>query len=139
MSDQSIFADKNKQPREQDLSIALGKAHNHWKSIKEQVLERIPGVKEEWNFSRRGWNCRLKGKKRVIIYLMPLAAGFKASFVFGVKATEEAMKADISDATKQIINEAKVYAEGRGFRIEVKNFKIASDVKKLVAIKLAGQ
>jgi hypothetical protein len=139
MSDQSIFADKNKQPGEQDLSIALGKAYTHWKSIKKQVLESIPGVKEEWNFSRQGWNCRLKGKKSVIVYLMPLATGFKASFVFGAKATEAAMKADISEATKQVINEAKVYAEGRGFRIEVKNANVASDVKKLVEIKVAGQ
>ena len=139
MKDQSIFQDKDNRPGIHDISVSLGKSYSHWKKITDQVRKAVPGVVEEWNYSRLGWNCRLKGKKSVIIYLMPQSGQFKASFVLGGKATEHAMATDISDATKQIIKEAKVYAEGRGFRIEVKNADTASDVQKLVGIKISGQ
>ena len=139
MSDQSIFLDKDRRPSEHDISSVLGKMYVHWKSIRDIVLEKLPGTVQEWNYSRLGWNYRLKGKKSVIVYLMPQASQFKASFVFGAKATEQAMEANISEAIKQAMSEAKVYAEGRGFRIEVRNAKAASDIKKLVDIKITSQ
>jgi len=61
---------------------------------------------------------------------------FSVSIVFGEKATQEALHSDISEGIKKIISEAKVYAEGRGIRIEIKNSTVISDIKKLVLIKL---
>lgn len=138
MAEQSFFTDKDLQPDETALAEALGKAYQHWKSLKNHVLKGHPGAAEEWNYSRLGWNCRLKGRKSVIIYLMPCSGYFRASMVFGAKATEAALTSDISPEIKQTITEAKVYAEGRGFRVDVKNAKVATDIKKLIDLKLAG-
>jgi len=44
----------------------------------------------------------------------------------------------MSDHIKNELNAAKVYAEGRGIRIEVRNEAVLEDIKKLVIIKIAN-
>lgn len=135
----SYFTDREEVPNPENLSAALGKQFVAWTQIREHVFNRSKfPVKEEWNFSKQGWSCRLKGKKSVIIYLMPFEGYFNASFVLGEKATAHALASDISDKIKKVILEARVYAEGRGFRIEVTTSGMVSDVNKLVDIKLSG-
>ncbi|HEU4860205.1 MAG TPA: DUF3788 family protein, partial [Chitinophagaceae bacterium] len=63
---------------------------------------------------------------------------FKAAFVFGPKATGIILKSDISDDIKGELRAAKVYAEGRGIRIEVKNKTILNDLKTLITIKIGN-
>jgi hypothetical protein len=58
--------------------------------------------------------------------------------VFGGKATEEARQSDIPEAVLETINEARVYAEGRGFRLEVRKKLDLETMKKLAAIKMAN-
>jgi len=43
-------------------------------------------------------------------------------------------KSDISQGIKDIIESARVYAEGRGFRIEVRDKELMNDMKKLINI-----
>jgi hypothetical protein len=59
-------------------------------------------------------------------------------FVFGQKAADEVFKSEVAAAIKTELESAKVYAEGRGIRIEVKDEKIIDDVKNLINIKLAN-
>lgn len=136
--DTSIFTDKEKAPDEKELANALGKSYDWLSELKALITEHVPDAKEEWNYSKMGWNYRIKDKKRAIMYVMPYDKYFKASFVFGAKATEQALADNISPSIKDIITTAKVYAEGRGFRVDVTSKKIAADVKRLVAIKLAN-
>lgn len=138
MSETSYFMDKTEAPNLENLSKALGKQFGAWTKIQEHVFSssKFP-VKEEWNFSKYGWNCRLKGKKSVIIYLMPCDGYFNTSLVFGEKATICALASDIDDNIKKIIREARVYAEGRGFRIKVTTSGMVPDIKKLIDIKFS--
>ena len=78
----------------------------------------------------------MKDKKRAIIYMLPRDKFFLAAFVFSEKATADALKNDICHEIKYAIETARVCAEGRGFRIEVRNPAIINDIKKLVDIKL---
>jgi hypothetical protein len=136
----SVFTKQEKSPEEEDLMDALGKNYKLWIELKSFVSKEYPGAKEEWKFGGKnfGWGFRLNDKKRVIIYMTPCENYFLTSFVFGQKATDEAMKSKISKDILGIIKSAKVYAEGRGFRIEIKDNKIIPDIKKLVKIKLAN-
>lgn len=136
----SVFTDKTQTPAPAILKKALAGNYELWCEIKEYIIRRYPKAIEEWKYAGKsfGWSCRLKDKKRVIIYLLPCDKYFTASFVFGAKATEQALETGISEKIKDIISSAKVYAEGRGFRIDVKDSKILKDVKKLVDIKLAN-
>ena len=136
----SIFDDKSKFPDDKDLTDVLSENHILWNNIKDFVFQNYPDAKEEWNYSGKnyGWGFRLKDKKRVIVYLTPCAGFFKFAMVYGEKATNDALTGNISKEIKDIIDSAKVYAEGRGFRIDVKNDKFIEDIKKLIIIKLAN-
>jgi len=134
----SIFTEKNKKPEHEDLKKVLGKSYTFWEDIKEYILSKYPDGSEEWAYpgSSFGWNFRIKGKKRVIAYFMPQDKYFMVSFVFGAVAADEIMKSKIAPEIKHLISSAKVYAEGRGIRIEVKSRAVLKDIKRLVDIKL---
>jgi hypothetical protein len=134
----SIFDDKSKPPTEADLARVLKTNCIHWNEIKAFILKHYPAAKEEWNYSGKnyGWGFRLRDTKRVIVYMTPCDGYFLLSMVFGEKATKEALDSKLSNEIVSIINNAKVYAEGRGIRMEVKDETLLEDIKKLIVIKL---
>lgn len=136
----SIFMDKKMIPAEKDLTVTLAGTYGFWKSIREYVYLKYPAGKDEWNYSgnKYGWSFRIKDTKRAIIYLLPRDGFFKAAFVFGQKATDVILNSSISEKIKAELAEARVYAEGRGIRLEVRNDIIIDDIKKLIDIKLAN-
>jgi hypothetical protein len=134
----SIFTDKSKKPSDNELKKALGKTSILWNEIKDYAFKSYPDASDEWSYPGKsfGWNYRIRDKKRVLAYFMPCDGFFKISLVFGDKAAKEVLASSISKEIKDLISSAKVYAEGRGFRIDVTDKKIAKDVKKLIDIKL---
>ncbi len=134
---QSIFTNKNKQPDNKDLKVSLGDTYAVWQSIREYVLLN-PKTFEEWNCSNYGWSLRIKDNKRATIYLLPREGFFKAAFVFGQKATDMILKSTVADTIKSELNAARVYAEGRGIRIDIKNEGLTGDLIQLIDIKLAN-
>ena len=136
---QSIFMDKAVEPTADDLKKALGNTYSIWLDLAYFTKENHPQALEEWSFSspKYGWGFRIKDKKRVIVYLLPRDGFFKVAFVFGQKATTEILNSTIAESIKTDLQNARVYAEGRGIRIEVKDDLLKEDIKKLIAIKLA--
>lgn len=136
--DTSIFTDKAKTPNEKDLVAALGKSYQLWQDIVNEVYHKYPNAESEWNFpgQKYGWSFKIKDKKRAIIYLLPRDKHFMVAFNFGQKAFEKIMESNISEEIKHSLESAKVYAEGRGIRIEVKNQKPLKDISELIDIKL---
>ena len=136
----SVFTDKNKKPTALQLKKALAKSFILWQTLADFTRTSYPGATEKWNYSgeKYGWNFLIRDKKRVLIYLLPCDGFFKAAFAFGQRATNEILESDVSDDIKSEIKSAKVYAEGRVIRIEVRNKAILNDIKRLVTIKLAN-
>jgi hypothetical protein len=136
----SFFADKAKQPTEAELKKALNKNFDAWITLAEFTRKSYPKATEAWKFSgeKYGWNFLISDKKRTLIYLLPRDGFFKAAFVFGQKATGVILESNISHSIKEEIRAARVYAEGRGIRIEVKNKNILKDLKKLIMIKIGN-
>ncbi|MGZ5134410.1 MAG: DUF3788 domain-containing protein [Flavitalea sp.] len=137
--DISIFIDKTNKPEQKDLITALGKTYNLWQDIINLVYLKYPSAVSDWNFpgQKYGWSLKIKDKKRAIIYLLPRDKRFMVAFNFGQKAFEKIMDSNISEEIKHSLESAKVYAEGRGIRIEVKNQKPLKDISQLIDIKLA--
>ncbi|MDP4261170.1 MAG: DUF3788 domain-containing protein [Bacteroidota bacterium] len=137
--DKSVFTNKAKAPTEKDLVNALGNAYLLWQDIFNFVYLKYPAATNEWNFpgEKYGWSFRIKDKKRAIIYLLPRDQFFKVALVFGQKAFEEIIASKVSAKIKRELESAKVYAEGRGIRLEVKDKKILKDITRLIEIKLA--
>lgn len=136
---QSIFVHKTKKPTESDLKNALGKTFSCWQQLENFTKELYPAAKSEWHFSgeKYGWSYRISDKKRVIIYLLPREQFFKVAFVFGQKAFDQIMTSSVNENIKKELAAAKVYAEGRGIRIEVKNSSLIKNIQQLIEIKIA--
>jgi hypothetical protein len=130
--------DKSSMPTIKDLETALGSTYKLWKNSIDFTKQVYPEVVEEWNYSgdKFGWSFRLKDKKRVLVYLLPRDKFFKVAFVFGQKATDAIFESPISENIKSEIRSAKVYAEGRGIRVDVKNKSVIHDIEKLIEIKI---
>jgi hypothetical protein len=137
--DISIFTDKAQKPDIADLMQPLAETFPLWLKIREFVLEKYPTGLEEWNFpgAKYGWSFRIKDKKRAIVYFLPRDGFFKVAFVFGQKAMDDILASDVSEKIKTDLQNARVYAEGRGIQIEVYDDSNLTDIKKLVEIKLA--
>jgi len=135
----SIFTDKEKKPTDVDLKKAIGRTYSSWQTLSDFTYQSYPAATEGWNFSgdKYGWSFRISDKKRALIYLLPRDGFFKVAFVFGQKATDEILTSDIAETIKTELKNAKVYAEGRGIRLEVKNQSMLKDLKKLIGIKIS--
>lgn len=135
---ESFFMDKNHLPSDDDLKAALGQSYSSWTTLKTHLNATLDKPGEEWNFpgKKYGWSFRMKSKKRNIIYFLPHNGYFQVAFVFGQKAVDAVMKSSVNEAIKSELQGAKVYAEGRGIRIDVKDTEVLQDIKTLVQIKL---
>ncbi len=136
--EKSIFTDKNATPSNDNLKESLGDTYHLWQLIKDYIISKYPKGLEEWNYSNYGWSFKIKDKKRAIVYLLPRDKFFKVAFVFGQRATDIIMQSQISQTIKTELSAARVYAEGRGIRIDVKSDNIISDIKSLIDIKMAN-
>lgn len=134
---QSIFTQKSKKPINEDLKKALGKTFDFWETLVNYTSEIYPNAKATWKFTSEkfGWSYRMSDKKRVIIYFLPRDNFFKVAFVFGQKAYEKIIENKIDENIITALQEAKVYAEGRGIRIDVKDKTLMEDIKKMIIIK----
>ena len=134
----SIFMDKELPPDQQDLQVALGNMFPNWMEIRQYTLLAYPQAIEEWNRpgQKYGWSFRIKDKKRAIVYLLPRDGYFLVAFVYGEKAAKDALESIKSETIRLTIESATKYAEGRGFRVAVRDSADLEDIKKLVDIKL---
>jgi len=134
----SIFTNKNEIPKTDSLKTALDKTFDLWKNFEAFTLEHYPNAKAAWHFSgeKFGWSFRISDNKRVLLYLLPRDTFFKVAFVFGQKATTAILASAISETLKAELKAAKVYAEGRGIRIEVRDNSNVAAIQKLIKIKI---
>ena len=135
---QSLFTDKLQVPELQALQNGLGDTYPLWQELEAYTHSVYPAATNAWKHSgdKYGWGYRISDKKRVLIYLLPRDGFFRAAFVFGQKATDAVLASSVSAAIKEELLAAKVFAEGRGIRIEVRNGFQLADLKQLIAIKI---
>lgn len=132
-----VFDDKTQPPDNNALAKSLGAAKTLWDEFIRHVAAEYAPVEEAWGFYK-SWSLRLKRKKRTIVYLLPRDGHFLCAFVYGGKATEAARNAKLPKAVLKAIDEAPVYAEGRGFRLDVRTAKDLGTMRTLAAIKMAN-
>lgn len=135
----AFFLEKSQAPTAPALAGALRGKALLWRELTRGIGEQHAPVTEDWVYGGKnyGWSLRLKHKTRAVVYLTPIAGGFRASFALGEKAVRAAHESALPQAILRLIDEAPRYVEGRAVRLEVKH---ASDVKyvmELAAIKMA--
>ena len=136
----SVFEDKAVDPTVDQLFDVLGETFSLWEEVVRYVEEKHGESEAVRKFTGQkwGWNMRVVRKKRNILYFTPKEHYFINGFVFGGKAVLAAEKSDLPVSVIKIIHEAPKYAEGTGFRIEVRSREDVEQVKKLIDIKIAN-
>jgi hypothetical protein len=85
---------------------------------------------------KTGWSMRLVHQGRILVYLTPQAGQALVSVVLGEKAIARAEAAGhLSASTREVIDAAPRYAEGRGVRIPMATPDDLSVASELVRIK----
>ncbi|MGD8451809.1 MAG: DUF3788 family protein [Phycisphaerae bacterium] len=138
--DEPLFPDKSHKPTDADLQAVLGAAKRHWDSLTAHALEADPAAVPEWKYymKKTGWTFLLRGKRRNLLYMRPVAKGrFNVTFVFGDKAAKAAEESDLPEHVVEEIRQSPKYPEGRAARVEVKTAADPKIARQLLAIKLA--
>ncbi len=133
----SVFSEKEEIPCDERLGEVLKDNKLVWYKILEHMENNYRDIVYEWKFysKQSGWTFVIKSKKRTILYLIPQDGFLKANFVFGEKAVAEAEKVDIPQNIIDTIREAKCYAEGCSFMLDVRTDKDLKHIESLVKIK----
>ena len=126
-------------PTEQDVITQLGKAYSIWCEILASLEKRYGALIKEWKPSKKsfGWMYLLKQKKRTLLYMTPEEGEILIGIVLGERAADTALKSKLPDRIKEMIREARAYAEGRGIRFPVRSLDDIALVDELVDIKMA--
>jgi Protein of unknown function (DUF3788) len=126
-------------PTKAELEAALGSAFPLWKAIVRVVEETCNPLIKEWKPSKSefGRMCLLQFKKRTLLYITPDIGKVWVAIVLGERAFQLAMASSLPEVIKNLLLEAKPYAEGRGIRFQVSSIKEIPIVGKLLEIKTA--
>jgi hypothetical protein len=133
---ETAFLDKAQRPKPADLAKALGECASSWNGLIAHITEKYPPISEEWKFMKSGWTLLLKRKSRTVCYLFPATGYFTAAFVLGEKAVAGARQSKLPKQIMETIEQARPYAEGRGFYVECKKSADVKHLLTLVAVKM---
>jgi hypothetical protein len=94
-------------------------------------------LKKEWKFysNQAGWTLRISSEKRNLVFISPNDSYFLVNINMSVKVSKIVLDLDISDNTKDLIKQAKVYQEGTGVLIEVRNEEDLEDIKTILNVR----
>lgn len=135
----SAFSDKERPPTSDDVASALGSsASRAWIDLVTAVTQDYAGTSELWHFAsaKFGWSLRLRGKDRILLYLIPQQGSFLVGIVLGDRAVAAATASDLPRATLDAIAAAPRYAEGTGLRLPVTEASRVPDILRLLALKV---
>ena len=130
-------APESNAPSASELAARLGKAIDRWNKIVDSVSVNFAPVEQVWKSSKNefGRMCLLKQKKRTLLYMTPEDGVVQAAIVLGERAVEIALASGLDDKFKNLIRQARPYAEGRGIRFDVISADDVSSVVEIIRIK----
>ncbi len=133
------FIEKAAKPKPHDLERALGlNAVEVWELFVDYLHEQYSPVVNEWKFMKSGWVLVPKKKARTICYLFPAEGYFTVAFTFGEKAVAAARQSKLPKRILTAIDEARPYAEGRGFYVKCSRPSDLHHLLTLTALKLGS-
>ena len=136
----SAFDDKTRPPQEDELAAVLGKKFGLWNDLQSRSAARFAPLSIDWGYASKntGWGLRLKQERRTVLYMTPCQGYFLASFALGEKAVKAAHESALPAEVLDVIDNAPMYAEGRGVRFEVRSAKDVRNMERVAIIKMAN-
>lgn len=133
----SVFLDKSRVPTMSDVEKKLKDAYAVWGHLLQYLEHRYGTLTNEWKYYSKtsGWCYRIAGSKRNIVFLSPNQGCFYVNINMGENIGKKIVQSSVSKEVKTMIKEAKVYQEGIGIMITIKNIKDIDDVKTILSIR----
>jgi hypothetical protein len=127
-------------PERSELEACLGAALPVWDAFHPALVEAFGPCEEMWVPSKSpfGKAATICLKKRVLLYLIPEAPGFRVSIVLGEKAAEAALDSDLAVPFKKAVRGATKYPEGRGVHLAACQIGDLPGIVRLVGFKLGA-
>jgi hypothetical protein len=124
-------------PSETELEGTLGSVLPLWTELNRSAEMTYAPLTKLWKPSKAefGRMCLLQHRKRTLLYLTPDRDKVWIAIVLGERAHQLALSSSLPDGIKQLLLEARPYAEGRGIRFPISSLNEVSMVAKLLEIK----
>lgn len=131
-----VFTNEENAPGEEEIRAALGRSRAAWKRLREFLSESY-GLDGEWiHYGRKyGWVVRYRKGGRALTTLSPYKGYFTVQIVLGEAGTEKTREVPLGKATREAIDAAHAYHDGRWLFLEVNSLKDLDDVRTLLAVK----
>ena len=132
-----VFADKNHQPTDTEVSEAIGLMLPAWQVLVKFIRESYP-VQEDFKFlygKKYGWALRFRINGKLLTSLYPTQNGFTAQVNRGPTAIEQAQRMKLSKNVQQAVAKAYPYPEGRWLFVPVESENDIRDIQRLLALR----
>lgn len=132
----AVLTEEGRAPTEKELGAALGRSRAAWKRLREFLRENY-GQEGEWAYYGRksGWVLRYRKGGKALTTLSPYKGHFTVQIVLGTADYEKARDVKLSRGTREAIEKAHRYHDGRWLFPEVKTLKDLDDVTTLLVVK----
>jgi hypothetical protein len=131
-----LFLDKDYQPTETAVFVALGAKQPLWKELTQFIADNYP-IPGEWNFGGKnyGWNLWYRKSGKTLINLYPQDGYFVAQIVLGKDQVEQVLNLKLGKNVGTILRETPQLHDGRWLFIKVKTAKDVKDIQQLLQVK----
>ena len=133
LKDENIF------PDETVLENALGESYQAYLELLK--LYENNGLTWEWRYYNDGkaWLCKVQKKKKTIVWMSVWKGFFNAALYFPERLLGEILALEISEPTKEKIQNTKNVGKSRPCIFEVRNTKILKDLETVMLYKISAK
>ena len=130
------FTDRNHQPTRDEILREIGSSRGAWESLEATITQNYR-VKTDFGFYGKnyGWAQRFRKGGKALISLYPRQNGFTVQVVLDETGIQKALEAGLGENTRQAIESANPYPEGRWLFIRIETGEDLADVRRLLEIK----
>ncbi len=132
------FTDRSNKPRAREMENSVGTAKSNWEELNDFLATTLK-LKGELKFYgvNYGWTIRYAKSGKSVVALYPDRDSFTAQIIMKRQLLTAAYEHGVSDTTKEAVNRATDFKEGRWVFIHVDAKSGIDDVFTLVNARLS--
>lgn len=133
------LTDENTFPDESVLKKVLGRSFNAYLELLKLYADN--DLIHEWRYYRDGkaWLCKVQKKKRTIVWMSAWKGYMQAAIYFPVRYLEDIFNLNISDDTKNKIENTKNVGKSKPCIFEIRNKKALKDLAEVMKFKIQAK
>lgn len=132
-----FFTDKHHEPSDEEIRQTIGAGFSLWNELIQFIRGTYTPV-EDFKFlygEPYGWGRRFRLKGKLLTTLYPTRGGFTAQIILNPQAVDAALAMPLGTNTRQAIEKANPYPEGRWLFIPVQSAADLDDVRRLLELR----